>query len=264
MHIFNFCLKYCLQLLYSGPTEVSSKNALKARKGNHFNQRKIFCPSFFHSYTHIHSHSHSHTHTHTHTLMHHTLTHHTHTSHTHIYHPDFEKSVIPWTEDALVPLCLFCGAPFGIFRRRHHCRLCGTILCDECSKLLPVPAAGWEEGCVCVCVCVCVYVFDLPFRFLVFILFCGLSDEYSNRVFFVLCFGIKYICLNSFEYVFSIISFWFFIVLLHRKTCHQAKTRRHTGPKARARYSTHTSHSGRSAAHLPSLRADAVKVRLFF
>eukprot|EP00936_MAST-01D_sp_MAST-1D-sp1_P000150 g150.t1 len=36
--------------------------------------------------------------------------------------------------------CMQCGAPFGFFRGRHHCRRCGGIFCDACSQarvLLP-------------------------------------------------------------------------------------------------------------------------------
>ena len=37
--------------------------------------------------------------------------------------------------------CMQCGAAFGFFRGRHHCRRCGGIFCDACSQarvLLPV------------------------------------------------------------------------------------------------------------------------------
>lgn len=40
-----------------------------------------------------------------------------------------------------VPICPDCGQPFGFFRRRHHCRLCGSVLCMECSRSLDVDVA---------------------------------------------------------------------------------------------------------------------------
>ncbi|KAK7082952.1 Rabenosyn-5 [Halocaridina rubra] len=47
-----------------------------------------------------------------------------------------EKSIVMWADDKDVPLCPFCARSFNIARRRHHCRLCGGIMCDECSEFL--------------------------------------------------------------------------------------------------------------------------------
>lgn len=30
--------------------------------------------------------------------------------------------------------CTGCGQAWSLFRRRHHCRLCGLLVCDECSQ----------------------------------------------------------------------------------------------------------------------------------
>ena len=46
---------------------------------------------------------------------------------------EFEKSVVEWVDETMVPLCPGCGGGFGLFRRRHHCRLCGGVLCGPCS-----------------------------------------------------------------------------------------------------------------------------------
>lgn len=43
---------------------------------------------------------------------------------------------IEWTPDELVDLCPFCAKSFSFARRRHHCRVCGAILCESCSKFL--------------------------------------------------------------------------------------------------------------------------------
>ncbi|XP_042858528.1 rabenosyn-5-like [Penaeus japonicus] len=47
-----------------------------------------------------------------------------------------ERSIVMWAEDKDVPLCPFCARTFNLARRRHHCRLCGGIMCDECSQFL--------------------------------------------------------------------------------------------------------------------------------
>lgn len=51
---------------------------------------------------------------------------------------EFEKSVVEWVDETMVPLCPGCGGVFGLFRRRHHCRLCGAVLCGPCSLGLNV------------------------------------------------------------------------------------------------------------------------------
>lgn len=38
-----------------------------------------------------------------------------------------------WVPDNRVENCFRCTEPFGLFRRRHHCRLCGQVVCWECS-----------------------------------------------------------------------------------------------------------------------------------
>ncbi|KAK8788826.1 hypothetical protein V5799_021398 [Amblyomma americanum] len=47
-----------------------------------------------------------------------------------------ERSLVPWVEDADVKLCPSCAKTFSISRRRHHCRLCGGIMCQLCSEFL--------------------------------------------------------------------------------------------------------------------------------
>uniref|UniRef100_A0A2L2YJ81 Rabenosyn-5 n=1 Tax=Parasteatoda tepidariorum TaxID=114398 RepID=A0A2L2YJ81_PARTP len=46
---------------------------------------------------------------------------------------EFEKSIVPWVADSDVPLCPGCAKSFGLSRRRHHCRLCGGVMCQSCS-----------------------------------------------------------------------------------------------------------------------------------
>ncbi|XP_025016336.1 rabenosyn-5 isoform X2 [Tetranychus urticae] len=47
-----------------------------------------------------------------------------------------EKSVVEWVEDVYVNLCPQCAKTFNFSRRRHHCRLCGGIMCHNCSHFL--------------------------------------------------------------------------------------------------------------------------------
>ncbi|KAJ3587037.1 hypothetical protein NHX12_013427 [Muraenolepis orangiensis] len=65
-----------------------------------------------------------------------------------------EKSVVPWVSDSDVPFCPDCGNKFSIRNRRHHCRLCGSIMCRKCMDFVPLPLAykltsgTWESLCV--------------------------------------------------------------------------------------------------------------------
>ncbi|KFR14984.1 Rabenosyn-5, partial [Opisthocomus hoazin] len=53
-----------------------------------------------------------------------------------------EKSVVPWVSDQDVPFCPDCGNKFNIRNRRHHCRLCGSIMCKKCMELVSLPLAS--------------------------------------------------------------------------------------------------------------------------
>ena len=37
-----------------------------------------------------------------------------------------------WVDDADSAACMLCQNAFGFFRRRHHCRSCGSLCCGEC------------------------------------------------------------------------------------------------------------------------------------
>ena len=39
-----------------------------------------------------------------------------------------------WKQDRMVSGCLICHNTFNLVRRRHHCRKCGEVVCDPCSK----------------------------------------------------------------------------------------------------------------------------------
>uniref|UniRef100_A0A4W5LHD3 Rabenosyn, RAB effector n=1 Tax=Hucho hucho TaxID=62062 RepID=A0A4W5LHD3_9TELE len=52
-----------------------------------------------------------------------------------------EKSVVSWVSDSDVPFCPDCGNKFNLRNRRHHCRLCGSIMCKKCMEFVPLPLA---------------------------------------------------------------------------------------------------------------------------
>ena len=52
-----------------------------------------------------------------------------------------EMNIVTWANDADVALCPSCAKSFNIGRRRHHCRLCGAIMCHDCSGFLELTYA---------------------------------------------------------------------------------------------------------------------------
>ena len=53
-----------------------------------------------------------------------------------------EKSLVPWIADSEVKFCPICKKQFNVARRRHHCRLCGGIMCGKCSAYVSVTFSG--------------------------------------------------------------------------------------------------------------------------
>lgn len=39
-----------------------------------------------------------------------------------------------WKQDRMVSGCFICHSNFNMVKRRHHCRKCGEVVCDTCSK----------------------------------------------------------------------------------------------------------------------------------
>lgn len=53
----------------------------------------------------------------------------------------------PWQKDELYPACTICFNFFNVVTRRHHCRVCGSVVCKNCA---PAPAYGEVRTC-CKC-----------------------------------------------------------------------------------------------------------------
>ncbi|XP_067012088.2 rabenosyn-5 [Anabrus simplex] len=52
-----------------------------------------------------------------------------------------EQSIVPWIDDRDVKLCPTCAKSFHVARRKHHCRLCGAIMCHDCTHFLELTSA---------------------------------------------------------------------------------------------------------------------------
>ena len=51
-----------------------------------------------------------------------------------LYPPPSELLKPVWVPNVLSKGCMKCGSSFTVFRRRHHCRLCGMLVCQACSR----------------------------------------------------------------------------------------------------------------------------------
>jgi len=38
-----------------------------------------------------------------------------------------------WVSDKTTESCYLCNRAFTVFFRKHHCRICGKIFCENCS-----------------------------------------------------------------------------------------------------------------------------------
>ncbi|KAH9118827.1 hypothetical protein LEN26_011902 [Aphanomyces euteiches] len=41
-----------------------------------------------------------------------------------------------WVPDSARSACVVCRASFNLFVRKHHCRMCGDIVCGPCTRFL--------------------------------------------------------------------------------------------------------------------------------
>ena len=50
-----------------------------------------------------------------------------------------------WANEKQVPDCMACTKPFGVLKRKHHCRRCGKVFCDKCC-----PVSNLHKVRICV------------------------------------------------------------------------------------------------------------------
>jgi len=51
-----------------------------------------------------------------------------------------------WQPDESATTCNICADEFFFFRRKHHCRMCGLIICNDCSpNRTPIPKFGFVK-----------------------------------------------------------------------------------------------------------------------
>uniref|UniRef100_A0A6A7G6Q8 Pleckstrin domain-containing protein n=1 Tax=Hirondellea gigas TaxID=1518452 RepID=A0A6A7G6Q8_9CRUS len=56
-----------------------------------------------------------------------------------------------WQKDGSSSRCSVCKANFSVFKRRHHCRRCGQLVCGECSKTRAILIANDDKKIQRVC-----------------------------------------------------------------------------------------------------------------
>ena len=55
-----------------------------------------------------------------------------------------------WIPDERVTMCQVCTTEFSLTFRRHHCRACGKVVCNECSaNRVPLKYLGYTKSRVC-------------------------------------------------------------------------------------------------------------------
>ena len=66
-----------------------------------------------------------------------------------VAHPKLEEMRMRgafWVPDNFSDKCLICKSSFNFFiRRKHHCRSCGLLVCNSCSKHVG-RCLGWEQS----------------------------------------------------------------------------------------------------------------------
>jgi len=52
-----------------------------------------------------------------------------------------EQKIVSWIDGEAVPRCPNCAGSFHLTRRQHHCRTCGSIMCNDCSHFMSLATA---------------------------------------------------------------------------------------------------------------------------
>jgi len=60
------------------------------------------------------------------------------------------KKAPAWVRDEAVTMCMLCDSLFTLTKRRHHCRACGGIYCNNCCHFkVPLEYANGKHERVC-------------------------------------------------------------------------------------------------------------------
>ncbi|KAJ1496873.1 carboxypeptidase Y-deficient, partial [Coelomomyces lativittatus] len=49
------------------------------------------------------------------------------------YPKEIEQTIVKWQLDEEAIACPHCSSSFSMILRKHHCRLCGLVICIGCS-----------------------------------------------------------------------------------------------------------------------------------
>ncbi|ETW06141.1 hypothetical protein H310_03726 [Aphanomyces invadans] len=56
-----------------------------------------------------------------------------------------------WIDDTDRKWCKLCARKFNVFRRRHHCRMCGDVFCDACTTFVMIVVREEHKNSVRIC-----------------------------------------------------------------------------------------------------------------
>ncbi|KAK9453194.1 FYVE zinc finger-domain-containing protein [Dipodascopsis uninucleata] len=62
------------------------------------------------------------------------------------YRKDKEQSVVAWQDDKTVSECPYCTRKFTFSLRKHHCRLCGKVVCADVEKRCSIDEIMTKES----------------------------------------------------------------------------------------------------------------------
>ena len=53
-----------------------------------------------------------------------------------------------WVPDSEAKACFYCNSIFSTFRRKHHCRICGSVFCSKCCTKQQIEPALLSRVCI--------------------------------------------------------------------------------------------------------------------
>ena len=61
-------------------------------------------------------------------------------------HQDATLDKNAWVPDNKVNKCTKCNKGFTFLYRKHHCRICGNVFCNNCTLVKNVPSKGKQSN----------------------------------------------------------------------------------------------------------------------